>query len=117
MSAANRRRGAERERAVRNYYRALGWQAFKVSDSSIVDVIAMRPETVDLEPDEVRTLSAVFYVEVKSSKAGPFADFPPAERLQLIQHAKAAGATPLLFHWPTGTSLEQARSIPASEWP
>lgn len=109
----SRRRGADAERAVRDLYRTGGWQAFKVSDSAVVDVVAMRMYGLTQLGS---AFSEVLFIEVKRT-AKPFAHFLPAERAALIAAAELAGATPLLFWWPKGKAIGDAEVIPASEWP
>lgn len=117
---------AARERAVRNYYRALGYEAIKVSDSAVVDVVAMRRPNIEELPllkggglTLSLTLCVCVWIEVKCSalKRGPFADFPPAQRRGLIRAAQNAGATPILFWWPKTVGIAKAKTYPVSEWP
>lgn len=94
------RRGADRERAVRDLYRDRGWAAFRVSDSSVCDVVAVKGE--------------VRFIEVKSTAAGPYNDFGPADREALQDAAIAAGAVAWLAWWPPRGDL---REISEYDWP
>lgn len=100
---ASRSRGAKRELRVRDWYRDHGYEAHKISDSSIVDVIAAR-------------VGELLYVEVKSTLT-PFSCFPPRERLALLEAAARAGARARLFHWPKGIPITKARIYKPDEWP
>jgi Holliday junction resolvase len=96
-------RGINRERRLREALEADGWWTCRSAGSlGSADIVA-------LKRGEIPRL-----IEVKSSAAGPFAHFGPADREELIAAAVKAGGTPWLVHWPPRRS---ARWIPVSEWP
>lgn len=93
--------------------RAKGWTAFRllpttndrddeVVGSGVADVVAlkkgMRPRLI----------------EVKATKAGPFAGFQPARRQRLIEVAEEADVDPLLC-WKE--PYKGLRYLPVSAWP
>lgn len=53
-------------------------------------------------------------IEVKSTSAGPYAGFVPADRADLSFAAKMAGAEAWLVWWP---KRSKPVWIPESEWP
>jgi len=100
---SDRGRGAQRERAVRDWYSSRDWLAFRAPASlGCADVIALREG------------SRPKLIEVKSTKAGPYHGFGPADRARLRAAADIAGADALLAWWPSRGTL---RFIPESEWP
>lgn len=54
-------------------------------------------------------------IEVKATKAGPYAGFGPADRKALAEAAAKAGWTPLLVWWPMGRP--HPRFIGQEGWP
>jgi hypothetical protein len=54
-------------------------------------------------------------VEVKASKAGPFADFPPADRQALKERAETQSLDPLLAYAPSPSKPIQWFSV--DQWP
>lgn len=96
-------RGTDRERAVRAYYSDRDWLSFRAPASlGVADVIALkaghRPQLV----------------EVKSTKAGPYHGFVPADRARLLAAAEMAGADAVLAWWPPRAKLQ---FIPSTAWP
>jgi Holliday junction resolvase len=82
-------RGIERERMVRRLLEADGyWTARAAGSKGDADVIALKAGMPPL------------MVEVKSTTAGPFCDFGPADREELRAAAARAGAEPWLCWWP-----------------
>ena len=65
-------------------------------------------DVVALKPGESRL------VEVKSTTAGPYAGFGPADRKALSAAAKVAGASAWLVWWP---KRKQPQWIAEAEWP
>lgn len=97
------RRGTQRERAVRDYLADRDWIAFRAPASlGCADVVALR--------DGCRPR----LIECKSTAAGPYAHFGPADRERLRLAARLAGADALLAWWPPRGSL---RWIAEQEWP
>lgn len=81
-------RGSARERQVADQLREQGYFVVRSAGShTAADLLAVRPHDCLL-------------VQVKTDKAGPFAHFGPAARLELIEQARVAGGKPLLVHWP-----------------
>ena len=96
-------RGTTRERQVRAWYAERDWLAFRAPASlGVADVIALK---LGSRPQ---------LVEVKSTAAGPYEHFRPADRADLRAAAKLAGADAILAWWPSRGKL---RFIPANEWP
>ncbi len=96
-------RGIQRERDVRRWYADRDWLAFRAPASlGVADVIALK---AGARPQ---------LVEVKSTAAGPYEHFRPADRSDLRTAARIAGADAVLAWWPSRGKL---RFIPASEWP
>lgn len=96
-------RGHDRERAVRKLLTGEGWLAFRAPASlGVADVIA-------LKAGERSRL-----VEVKSTAQGPYEHFGPADRAELADAARVAGADALLAYWPPRGKLTW---IPESSWP
>ena len=101
--SASQRRGTGRERLVREWYADRDWLAFRAPASlGVADVIALRAG------------SRPQLVEVKSTAAGPYEHFRPADRADLKAAAELAGADAVLVWWP---SRGKMRAIPANEWP
>ncbi|MDP2711035.1 MAG: hypothetical protein Q8O56_07430 [Solirubrobacteraceae bacterium] len=99
-------RGILRERQVRRLLETEGyWTARAAGSLGDADVIALRSTPTGCE---------ALLVEVKSDVAGPFANFRPADRADLIAAAVKSGARPILCWWPP---RKQPRWIPVSEWP
>jgi Holliday junction resolvase len=103
VSAANKRRGTQRELAVRDWFRDRDWLAFRAPASlGVADVVAMK----------VGERSRL--VEVKSTHRGPYHGFLPADRARLKLAAELAGADALLAWWPPRGELV---FIPSDAWP
>lgn len=96
-------RGIARERAVRDWFRARDWVAFRAPASlGCADVVALR--------DGARPR----LVEVKSTAQGPYEHFGPADRQRIAETARRAGADAWLCWWPARKAM---RWIPESDWP
>jgi len=105
MSASAR--GIARERAVRRLLEADGWWCSRAAGSlGDADVIALK-----LRPEGGST---ALLVECKSTAAGPFHSFGPAQRAELIAAAVKTGATPWLCWWGP---RRKPQWIAVSEWP
>jgi Holliday junction resolvase len=102
-------RGLDRERQVCSLLREEGWWA-KRGGMGEVDVIAIRPGPVS----DGRITSTVRFIQVKSTKAGPFHSFGPGRRKALLSDAYEAGATAELCWWP---SRGKPKWIQPWEWP
>jgi Holliday junction resolvase len=84
------RRGHDRERAVRVLLDQDGWWTARAAGSlGDADVIALKAGF----PPRL--------VEVKSTAAGPFEHFGPADRAALSAAARRAGAEAWLVWWPS----------------
>lgn len=82
--------------------RSEGWVALRAPASlGVADVLAVRDGEIRL-------------IEVKSTRAGPFAGFPPADRRALLEAADQAGGSAYLFWHPPRRA---ARWIGPEEWP
>lgn len=96
-------RGIQRERQVRRVLEADGWWTARAAGSlGDADVIALKArETPRM-------------IEVKSTAAGPFHSFGPADRRDLLDAAKRAGAVAALAWWPSRGKLQW---LGPEEWP
>lgn len=95
-------RGLQRERDLVNRLRTEGWWALRSPASKgTVDVVAIKTPLVR-------------FVEVKSTQAGPYSHFGPAEREALSLEAKQAGAEAWLVWWP---KHKQPQWIAEKDWP
>ena len=105
MSAADSRRGIQRERDLVRLLRtdpSGPWVALRAPASlGVADVLAVRDGEIRL-------------IEVKSTRAGPFAGFGPADRRALLAAAEIAGGDPFLVWWPPRMKL---RWLGPEEWP
>lgn len=82
-------RGHARERALVHLLRDEGWFAMRAPASlGVADVVALK------EGQRARL------IEVKSTAAGPFHSFGPADRAALSLAAEIAGANAYLVWWP-----------------
>lgn len=81
--------GTKRERQVRQGLEQQGWIVTRAPASlGAADLVAQR---------DGRSL----YIQVKANKhGGPFANFGPKERAELIAIARQGGGEPWLCYWP-----------------
>ena len=99
-------RGLQRERDLVLKLREEGhWAIRSPASKGDVDVVAIR-----LEDGETR----VFFYEVKSTVAGPYSHFGPADRASLSAAANEVGASAWLCWWPP---RRKPQFIPSSDWP
>ncbi len=105
IAAGHSRRGHDRERALVRLLRQDPdgpWVALRAPASlGVADVVAVRAGEIRL-------------VEVKSTRAGPFAGFGPADRRALLDAAEVAGGQAYLVWWPP---RHPPRWMPPEEWP
>jgi Holliday junction resolvase len=102
LAKADSRRGIERERSLVKQLRADNWFAMRAPASlGVADVVAIRPGEVRL-------------IECKSTAAGAYAGFGPADRRRLSAAAKVAGGSAWLYWHPKN---KPAVWIPEAEWP
>jgi len=108
--------GSSRERAVAKILRDEGWVVFRCAASKPCDLVALRHDWAPPPGwDHVLamgTKSAL--VEVKGTTRSPWVAWGPADRAELVDAAKRAGATPLLAWWPPHGELQW---IGETEWP
>lgn len=103
MAKADSRRGIQRERDLVNQLRGEDWFALRAPASlGCADVVALK------EGHRPRL------IECKSTRRGPYAGFPPADRAALKFMAKLAGADAWLYWHPPRTKPVW---IAASDWP
>lgn len=96
-------RGIQRERDLVNELRGQDWFAMRAPASlGIADVVALK--------DGMRPR----LIEVKSTAAGPYEHFGPADRADLLFAATLAGADAYLVWWPPRAKAKWLRS---DEWP
>jgi Holliday junction resolvase len=102
VAAADSRRGHQRERDLVRALRSAGWVALRAPASlGVADVIAVRD-------------GEILLVECKSTRAGPFSGFSPADRRALLEAAERAGGSPWLYWHPP---RKEPRWIGPEEWP
>ena len=107
LARADQRRGIQRERDLVNYLRDHDWFAMRAPASlGVADIVALRRDRAGR--CEARL------IEVKSTKAGPYAKFGPAARQKLAGAAYLSGAQAYLAWWPKHGELVW---IPAKDWP
>jgi Holliday junction resolvase len=95
--------GHNRERQVLKRLQEDNWYVLRAAGSlGVADLIAMK------KGREVRM------IEVKATKAGPYAGFGPADRAELLAAAEQAGAQAWLVWWPRHG---KEKWIPPGEWP
>lgn len=93
MGQADQRRGIQRERDLVTYLREHDWFAMRAPASlGVADVVALRKDRSGR--CEARL------IEVKSTKAGPYAKFGPDARRKLRLTAEMCGAQAYLCWWP-----------------
>lgn len=102
MANRNATFGTKRERQVCEWYRDRDWITTRTPGSrGTMDIIACKDGKID-------------FVQVKGTKAGPYAGFPPAERAKLKEESRMAGARGRLCWWPAHAKM---RFIESDEWP
>lgn len=102
MAAADSRRGHQRERDLVRILRSDGWIALRAPASlGVADVIAVRNGEIRL-------------IEVKSTRAGAYAGFPPASRKALLDAANTAGGEAWLYWHPP---RKKPQWISPDQWP
>ena len=98
-------RGINRERQVRQILEADGWVVVRSAGSlGPVDLVAIRCNGWQIK---------VRFVEVKSTVTA-YSHFGPADRAEMLDVTKRAGASAYLAWWPKGGKL---RWVHSSEWP
>jgi Holliday junction resolvase hjc len=98
-----RARGIDRDRKVRDLLAGEDWFAVCSRGShGAADIVA------------IRVGSTPRVIQVKSTAAGPYHSFSPADRRELSYAAELGGADALLAWWPPRGRL---RWIPEEEWP
>lgn len=100
----NYRKGAGRELRVKEHYERNGWVVYRSAGShGPADLVALKD---GLMPE---------LIQVKSSAAGPFAHFGPAEREELRDEAIKAGARAVLAWYPP--DRKGVRFLHVHDWP
>lgn len=102
-------RGTQRENAVKDWLEDRGWWVCRAAGSlGDADLAAMK----DVNGGKL-------LIEVKSTKAGPFSDFGPADRAELLAAGEKAGADVVLCWCPPGCRApEKWRWLwPDTDWP
>ena len=113
-------RGTQRENDVKDWLEEQGWWVCRAAGSlGDADLAAMTELFgswfVYLNDHQTR---GKLLVEVKSTKAGPFSDFGPADRAELLAAGEKAGADVVLVWCPPGRRApEKWRWIWPDEWP
>lgn len=103
MAKADSKRGIQRERALVNRLRSEDYFALRAPASlGCADVVALK----DGQRPKL--------IECKSTKAGPYAGFGPADRKALSFMARLAGADAWLYWHPKNG---KPHWIAESEWP
>jgi hypothetical protein len=106
-------RGLKRERALRHILIAEGWVVIRAS-MGIVDLVLMRKTEIAWFSGIRLPIPEVRLVQVKSTAGGPYKNFSPAERAELISMARAIAGTAWLIWWPPHKPWQW---ISESEWP
>lgn len=97
-------KGSAKERQSKKLLEADGWQVTKAGGSlGCADLVALQAGERPL------------LVQVKATAAGPFTHFGPAERAELVETAKRAGAVPILAWWKPRARAH--RLIETFDWP
>lgn len=100
----NYARGAKRERDFADRLEADGWVVARTAGShGVMDLVACKAGMVPR------------FVQVKSDRRGPYANFGPKARRELWTAAEQAGAVPVLIHWPP--DRQGPRWYFADAWP
>lgn len=101
------RRGNSRENKVRDLMADMGWFAMcGRASAGPADVLA------------VKAGEKPRLIQVKSDAKGPYDNFRPAERLELVEAMIAAGGIAVLAWWPPGGRRpEYPKWIPWHDWP
>jgi Holliday junction resolvase len=103
MAKADSKRGIQRERDLVNSLREGGWFALRAPASlGVADVVALK----DGERPRL--------IECKSTRAGKYSGFLPADRKALAEAADRAGADAFLYWHPP---RRKPQWIPRSDWP
>jgi Holliday junction resolvase len=95
--------GHNRERQVKDLLLGQDWWCIRAAGSmGDADVVAIKP-------------GRVLFIEVKANgEGGPYMNFRPKDRADLLFAAELAGAEAWLCWWPKNG---KPRWLPASEWP
>ena len=116
-------RGTQRENAVKDWLEERGWWVCRAAGSlGDADLAAMAlrwglNEEGGLDTRRIGR-DGKLLVEVKSTKAGPFSDFGPADRAELLAAGAKAGADVVLCWCPPGRRApEKWAWIWPDEWP
>jgi Holliday junction resolvase len=96
--------GLARERQLRERLRSQGWWVIRAAGSlGDADLVALkdgqRPRLIELKAN---------------AEGGPFKNFGPTDRAELLEAAQCAGADALLCWWP---ARKDPRWIGSSDWP
>ncbi len=96
--------GAARERQLKERLCAEGWWCIRPAGShGEADIVALRDGKTPR------------MIQLKANKdGGPYKNFGPAERAQLVEAAKIAGAQAFLVYWP---ARAHPQFIPADAFP
>jgi Holliday junction resolvase len=110
MSASSR--GASRERQVRKLLESEGWAVTRGAGShGSADLWAGKAHWshgMRVKKPELRL------IQVKTDRSGPYANFRPAERRELLALAKQTGGQAELHWWP---ARGKRRILLESDWP
>ena len=109
-------RGTQRERAVKALLEDKGWFVVRAPASlGSADLLACK-RTCFLTYAERKPLAEVLLVQVKSDdqKFGPFNNFGPKDRAELLADAEKAGGRATLAYWPPRGKLTW---IDPDQWP
>lgn len=121
-------RGHDRERDIAAQMWPLGWVVVRAAGSlGEIDLVCTR-RNPDFMPRGGRVhlgrrfvVTQTLFVEVKSDKLSPYANFSPLDRRELCDVSCKAGALPILAWWPPGRRAGRGSHkidwIPPWEWP
>jgi Holliday junction resolvase len=112
-------RGTQRENLVKDWLEERGWIVGRAAASlGAADLMAMRDELMLPMIDSFFIPNGKLLVQVKSTKAGSFAGFGPADRAELLLAGEKAGADVVLCWTPPcqGKKIELHWIWP-EDWP
>lgn len=103
MTRGDQLRGINRERQVAAQMAESGWWVMRAAGSKgVADLVCLHQGRTPM------------MLEIKSTTAGPFSGFGPAEREALLDAAALAGASCFLVWWPRHGKAEW---FGVDQWP
>ena len=109
--------GHQRERQIKKLLEEEGWFVIRAPGSlGVADLVAVRRSPLNVASAYGLThLSEAMFIECKANeKGGPYMNFRPEDRKELLEAAEKAGARAELAYWPKRGSLVW---IGSEAWP